>query len=247
MITTAIGELESLDSIETLWSRTIALLAGEGLDFAIYITVAEDYSAPFVMTNVPKVYDAQDPATDPFLSHCCRSYDITATGPDFLPDYDYLPDAAKRFIRDARATGFRTGLGIPMRMQGSARFGGFNIGSRLAPDAFNAQIWPRREEFRFFCLLVHRRIEELMRDRQPLATDGFRDLLVAPAEPQLEALSPREREVIYLVTQGVSRKECARLCGISPNTVAEYTKSAYRKLGVQNRVEAARLLLRRTG
>ena len=62
---------------------------------------------------------------------------------------------------------------------------------------------------------------------------------LAPQTKVTDQLSPREREIIYLIARGLSRKECARLCQISPHTVAEYTKNAYRKLGVRNRFEAA--------
>ena len=244
MLTTKAAALEQIGTIEELWTTARADLAAEGVDFAIYLTVDQDRASPFVLTNIPGIYELIDPGSDPFLSHCCDSYDFTRTGPAFLPDYDYLPEAAKAFIARARLTGFRTGIGIPMRLQGSARFGGFNLGTRLDIPAFEAQMMPRAEEFRFYCLLMHRRIEELSGSGQQV-DPAFRDLLIAPAQPALDQLSPREREVIYLVSQGISRKECARLCGISPNTVAEYTKSAYRKLGVQNRVEAARLVMRR--
>lgn len=246
MLSKFVETLEQHETIDGLWTETLDVLRTEGIDFAVYNTVNANGKDPFVLTNIPNIFAQMPPEGDPFLSHCCRSYDITATGPAFLPDYDYLPDEAKSFIKAASATGFKTGLGIPMRLQGSDRYGGFNIGTRLDIPTFNETMMSRAEEFRFFCLLVHRRIEELTRDGKVVSSD-FRDLLVAPSRASLDVLSPREKEVIYLVAQGISRKECARLCGISPNTVAEYTKSAYRKLGVQNRVEAANLVMRQAG
>lgn len=52
-------------------------------------------------------------------------------------------------------------------------------------------------------------------------------------------LSGRETEVLLLLAKGVSRKEVARLIGISPHTVAGYVKTLYRKLAVCSRAEAA--------
>lgn len=239
--------IEQMETISELWDQAITALAHEGAEFVIYNTVDATGQNPFVLTNVPQIFATVDPTNDPFLSHCCHSYDVTPTGPSFLPDYDYLPDGAKAFITAASRTGFATGLGIPMRLQGSKRYGGFNLGTRLSREEFLADLLPRAEEFRFFCLLIHRRIEELSRIKLPQVDTDFRALLVAPENTALADLSPREKEVIYLVARGVSRKECARLCGISPNTVAEYTKSAYRKLGVQNRVEVANLVMQNTG
>ena len=224
-----------------VWAATLEALARQSIAYVNYVTVDASAENPHVLTNVPELYTASDPATDPFLDWCCRNYDATLTGPDYLGDYEYLPDEAKAFIRSARDTGFRTGLGIPMRLKGSQRYGGFNLGTGFDREAFEEQILPRTEEFRFFCLLVHRRIEELVLSAPNGTEVEFRTLLVAPDRTALERLTPREREVLYLIAQGISRKECARLCGISPHTVAEYAKSAYRKLGIQNRVEAARL------
>lgn len=244
MLSKRASQLEQHETIDALWTETLAALASEGAEFAVYNTVDENLQNPFVLTNIPELFDTVPPTQDPFLEHCCRSYEITLTGPGYMPSYDYLSDDAKAFITAASSkTGFQTGIGIPMRLQGSERFGGFNIGTRMDVATFERTILPRAEEFRFFCLLIHRRIEELTRDGARISED-FRDLLVAPSQPSLDTLSPREKEIIYLVAQGISRKEAARLCGISPNTVAEYTKSAYRKLGVQNRVEAANLVMR---
>ena len=242
-----VGEIERLDTIEEIWSRTVEELGRQGLPHVIYITVDQCGQNPLVLTNVPGVFDAGPPQDDPFLAYACDSYDVMRTGLEYMPSHKELTEAERDFVRLASRTGFRAGLGIPMRLRGSHRYGGFNVGSGLTREEFDRRIWPRAEQFRLFCLLIHRRIEELGGASLRAANNDFRDLLVAPASAGLEVLSPRESEVIYLIAQGISRKEAARLCGISPNTVADYTKSAYRKLGVQNRVEAARLVLARTG
>lgn len=238
----AARQLEQYDTVPELWRGTLDVLNGVDVSCAIYISVDKDFGNPLVMTNVPDVYANTDPSTDPFLSYCCQSYDVTATGPEFLPDYEYLPDEAKTFITRARASGFLSGIGLPMRLEGSTRFGGFNLGTAFDRATFESKILPRAEEFRLFCLLVHRRIEELAFSTKPAGAPDFRDLLVAPRLPESQDLAPREREVAYLVARGLSRKECARLCQISPHTVSEYLKSAYKKLGVRNRVELARVL-----
>lgn len=63
----------------------------------------------------------------------------------------------------------------------------------------------------------------------------FPPLAEAPAGAPL---SPRERELLELLARGMSRKEAARVMGISPNTVAEYVQGIYRKLQVRSRGEA---------
>lgn len=232
--------LEDLTDLDQIWTDVLGILAEEGFDFAIYLSVEQDFSAPRLLTNIPDIYTGFLPERDPFLSHCCHSYGITKTGAAYLAEYDYLPDEAKGFITRARETGFSTGLGIPMRLQGSSRFGGFNIGSRLDRDEFETRLLPKREELRLFCLLVHRRIEELEQN-DPGTVGAFSRYMIAPEVVELSALTPREREIAYLVAQGYSRKECARACDISQHTVSDYLKSVYGKLGINDRVRLAQM------
>jgi len=51
-------------------------------------------------------------------------------------------------------------------------------------------------------------------------------------------LSPREAEILALITQGLSNQEIADRVFISPNTVKTYVRSAYRKIGVERRSQA---------
>ncbi|MEL6889728.1 MAG: LuxR family transcriptional regulator, partial [Pseudomonadota bacterium] len=95
--------------------------------------------------------------------------------------------------------------------------------------------------FRLFALILHRRVEELARP----ATCDAPAVIDVPPMPVLTDLTPREREIIWLTAKGLTRKEIARSCTLSPHTVADYTQSAYRKLGVKNRVEATRVVLGR--
>ena len=55
----------------------------------------------------------------------------------------------------------------------------------------------------------------------------------------IEALSPRELEVLDLIALGHTNKEIARQLIVSPGTVKAHTASIYRKLDVSNRTEAA--------
>lgn len=52
-------------------------------------------------------------------------------------------------------------------------------------------------------------------------------------------LSDREIEVLRLLARGFTRGDIAMALEVTPNTVATYTKSIYRKLGVSGRAEAA--------
>jgi len=57
------------------------------------------------------------------------------------------------------------------------------------------------------------------------------------------ALTPREREVMGLLVQGLSNKEIGHRLGIEVVTVALHLRSIYRKLAVTNRTQAVRLAM----
>jgi two-component system, NarL family, nitrate/nitrite response regulator NarL len=61
---------------------------------------------------------------------------------------------------------------------------------------------------------------------------------LAPADP-LAALSPREREIVRLVANGLSNKEIARSLDISEATVKIHVQHLLRKLNLKSRVQAA--------
>ncbi len=70
--------------------------------------------------------------------------------------------------------------------------------------------------------------------------------LAAPAEPSIQALSAREREVLELLARALSNKEIAFELKISENTVKNHLRNILEKLHLQNRVQAA-LYAVRTG
>lgn len=245
MLARRAGHLEKYDDLAMLWRDIVRVLAREGISQVIYLTVDERFENPFTRSTLSGLWSDLPVAQDPFLTHCCESYDIVPTGIAFSADYDDLSRTELKFIRAAAKQGFKAGLAIPMRLQGSERFGGFNLGTPLDRESFERDVLPRGEEFRAFCLLMHRRIEELSLTRASHDAE-FRSSLIAPdLPPQFADLSPREREVVYLLAQGIARKEVAHICGISVHTVSDYAKGAYAKLGVRNRVQVAKMVFSR--
>jgi DNA-binding NarL/FixJ family response regulator len=68
---------------------------------------------------------------------------------------------------------------------------------------------------------------------------GWLPAAVAPAEQQL---SERHREVLELLAQGLPNELIAERLFISKNTVKFHVAAIYQRLGVCNRVQAARAL-----
>jgi two-component system, LuxR family, response regulator FixJ len=56
-------------------------------------------------------------------------------------------------------------------------------------------------------------------------------------------LTPREREVLELITNGQSNKEAGRLLGISPRTIEVHRARVMEKLGARNTADLMRIVL----
>lgn len=59
------------------------------------------------------------------------------------------------------------------------------------------------------------------------------------------ALSPREREVLGLISKGLTNQQISEVLGISPKTTAIYVGSLLQKLDAQSRTEAVAIAMER--
>lgn len=83
-------------------------------------------------------------------------------------------------------------------------------------------------------------IRAAARGESPLDPRAARTILNARAEPDpLEALSPREREVLELLVEGLPNKLIARRLEISEKTVKSHLTHVFREIGVTDRTQAA--------
>jgi DNA-binding NarL/FixJ family response regulator len=57
-------------------------------------------------------------------------------------------------------------------------------------------------------------------------------------DAQLESLTPREKEVLRLMAEGVSSRDIASRLGISYTTVRTHIRSLGSKLGVHSKLQA---------
>ena len=60
---------------------------------------------------------------------------------------------------------------------------------------------------------------------------------VSPVMP--DALSPRQREVVALIAEGLSNAEIGQRLSITPGTAATHVEAVLRRLGVSSRVRVA--------
>ena len=73
--------------------------------------------------------------------------------------------------------------------------------------------------------------------------EGEANGLPAVEFPGRELLTPREREVLALITSGASNKEAGRELGISPRTIEVHRARIMEKLGAKNAADLVRIVL----
>jgi DNA-binding NarL/FixJ family response regulator len=67
--------------------------------------------------------------------------------------------------------------------------------------------------------------------------DAFAATPAEPVDPELDQLTPREREVLRLIARGFAYKQVARRLDISIKTVETHVSAVLRKLQLSNRYE----------
>lgn len=235
-----IKEVEATRSLSEFWLKFETVTLGLGFDGFVY-TIANKIDNDFYYYDNLGLHDPDDPAFyDPFLEFCCHTYDPTPTGVEFMTDYTYIPQPAIDFIQKAaEKTGMISGLGVPIRLAGSNRYGGFNLLTRKRRAEFESFIADMQERVQLLCVLAQRHVEQLL-DQEQILMEGAEQYSLDDAE-KLQKLTTREREVLRRLVDGTSRKVCAQQLSLAESTIDTHIKSIYRKLEVHNRVEATKI------
>lgn len=91
--------------------------------------------------------------------------------------------------------------------------------------------------------VLRRQLQRITDGEPPLSPAVARRLVrhfkETPAAADDVPLTPREREVLALLTRGLTLAEIGRLLDLSRHTVGDHVKSLYRKLNISSRAEAA--------
>jgi DNA-binding NarL/FixJ family response regulator len=108
----------------------------------------------------------------------------------------------------------------------------------------SAKLLQKVEELRETVILAGSLQRESNGGREPDGAEHSRWPMLSP-DPRLEALSPRELEVLSMIVDGATNGEIAVRLVIATSTVQSHVKRILHKLGVKNRTEAAVRYVRR--
>src|SRR5689334_3026525 len=130
--------------------------------------------------------------------------------------------------------------------------GAFKNACSLFPDTPIVGIWPdgvRREDRRALTtgidgLLAENQIEGALLSTVRAVRSGLICLPQRrPNGTQVESLSSREKQVLGMLIMGFTNAEIGRRLYLAESTVKSHLSSAYTKLGVRSRKDAAALIL----
>jgi DNA-binding NarL/FixJ family response regulator len=130
--------------------------------------------------------------------------------------------------------------------------GAFKNACSLVPDTPIVGIWPdglRREDRRALMtgvdgLLAENQIESALLSTVRAVRSGLICLPQRrPNGVQAESLSSREKQVLGMLIMGFTNAEIGRRLYLAESTVKSHLSSAYTKLGVRSRKDAAALIL----
>ena len=141
------------------------------------------------------------------------------TGAAFLEDYPYLQPEDVAVIRRAEAFGITAGIALKMSGEDDPAVRGWNLLSSMT----KAEMRAHHSEHG---ALLH--VCAAIADRRISLTDDDRG----------EDLSPRERDCLLLLAEGLRTEQIAERLGIRPVTVDLHMRNAREKLGARTREQA---------
>lgn len=91
------------------------------------------------------------------------------------------------------------------------------------------------------------KLQDIVNGAPPLSGDISKKILQhfrqVDKKQKNHDLTPRESEILSLISKGLNRTDIAKLLALSHYTIADHIKSIYRKLGISSRAEATRLAI----
>ncbi len=220
-----VAETQACQTDETLFKVFDQFCAGFGADISAYFVIAEHLRSTragdglirqtFPENWIERYIEQRFLKIDPIIQQVrreARPFHWFDVGNKFS-----LDARQKAFLGELREAGVQDGLAVPVfGPMGSIAY--FAFASLKRPFSFDED---DEALIQFACLQTHNRYFELTN-----MYDG----------EDIKPLSPREKEVLVLVADGLSNSAIAEKLNITENTVDTMLRRVFAKLGVHNRI-----------
>lgn len=224
---TTLERLQTTRSIEELQVWAHELRDALGVSHVLYHTGnikgeqvgAFTYDIEWVRRYIEKGYSQYDPV----VLGAIRRFT-----PMDWKTLDWSSTQARAIMKEAVAAGVgNQGWSVPIWGPGG-EFAVFTINHNANDDDWAAFLADHKKDILLISHLVHQQAKRILnRETEAPTTD----------------LSPREKEALMHLSQGLSRQEVADVLKISENTLRAYIDSARHKLGAMNVTHAVALAL----
>jgi DNA-binding CsgD family transcriptional regulator len=165
---------------------------------------------------------------DPFLNFGCKSYLPLNFGTMFADDLPGLTKRQLEFFQYAAESGISMAFGVPVALCQDKEFGGWIVGCGSGTRRqFKLLQKEAAGRVMLASLIAHERMQQL----EPLSMDCD------------GVLSPRERECLIWLSQGLRTAQIAEKLGLSVSAVRLYLVNARKKLGGKTREHAVALAI----
>ena len=222
-----IAQTQESETEDALYRALSRHLNTYGIEYFAYFIIARNLRAlssyaGLVKHNYPrdflKLYIEQNFFEfDPIIRQC-----LTESQPFHWREVtkkQSLNEQQKQMLKVYRAAGFIDGIAVPV-FGPMGTIAVFSLSSlRTEFELSDAQM----QSLQFACVQIHNRYFEIAKINN---------------EPPTKRLSPREKEALSLVAEGLASPAIAERLGVSENTVDTMLRRIFAKLEVNNRISA---------
>lgn len=222
-----IAQTQNSETEDDLYRTLSQHLNTYGIEYFAYFIIAQNLRAlsPYaglVTQNYPRDFatlyiERNFFEFDPIIRQCLTESkpfhwrEVTKKQP--------LNEQQKQMLKDYQAAGFIDGVAVPV-FGPMGTIAVFSLSSRRKElELSDAQL----QSLQYACVQVHNRYFEIAKINN---------------DPPLKRLSPREKEALSLVAEGLASPAIAERLGVSENTVDTMLRRIFAKLEVNNRISA---------
>ncbi|MEO1322017.1 MAG: LuxR family transcriptional regulator [Pseudomonadota bacterium] len=222
-----IKDTQDCDSEEALFGALTPFLKSHNIDYFAYFILAQNLRAlpprtGLVTFNYPRdmadlYFENNYVAIDPIIAQSLK--ESRPFHWSHAKDVQSLNAQQQQMFDDYAAANFIDGLSVPVYgpMGTIALFSLSSRGAKL--DVSDEDL----QAIQYACVQVHTR---------------YFDLANINTEPPTKRLSPREKEALILVADGLANPAIAEQLGVTENTVDTMLRRIFIKLDVNNRISA---------